>query len=332
MKRAAKSSPLALILLLLSIAGAAADECPPLRLANSVQMEPSANGNAMYVPVTLNGVPKKLLFDTGGAITQIASHTYQELNLERVMNPGLLIRDYAGNMSMWTVTIREFILGHTLGRRLVFPVAPDSNLGVGPDPFDGLLSSDLLLGYDLDVDFGSKTLNFFSQDHCPGKVLYWSSPVVGMVPVTIENKSAIIVPVVIDGQTVSALIDTGAGISSMRARVASRIFNLTRGEKDSDLVLGNSAMGGFVHTFSSLAFGDIAVKNPRIGITSFRDEKREAAANSRFDQFSKEPDLIIGMNILKPLHIYLETKQKRLYVSPATAAGKAPAPASGRAN
>ncbi len=48
-----------------------AEECTPPRLENTVRMEFLGNQGVMVVPISLNGVEKKFLFDTGGGRVEV---------------------------------------------------------------------------------------------------------------------------------------------------------------------------------------------------------------------------------------------------------------------
>ena len=69
---------------------------------------------------------------------------------------------------------------------------------------------DLLHNYDVDLDIDAGKFKLFSQDHCPGKVVYWPASTVTVVPIRVVRSGHIIVPVVLDGHAIDALLDTGA--------------------------------------------------------------------------------------------------------------------------
>ena len=49
-------------------------------------------------------------------------------------------------------------------------------------PFDGMLATGIFTHDDIDMDFGAERVNFFSTDHCEGKVVYWPHQVLAVVP------------------------------------------------------------------------------------------------------------------------------------------------------
>jgi predicted aspartyl protease len=280
-------------------------------------MESTSDGNGRLVPVLINGTARKLLFDTGGLTTQLSWSAVKELDLSP-QHRSVVIQDSGGRMSDQVVRTNEFVLGRQRGKDMLFMVNPDGALGRGQDRYDGLLSSDLLLGYDVDVDFGNNKLNFFSPDHCLGKVLYWNPPGVGIVPITVKARS-LRVSVVVDGKTLEGLIDTGASNSTMSLFIANRIFGLGKDEGDSAIRFADPRLEGFVHTFSSISFGDVSIRNAKVVISSFKNGVEEMASRN-YDRRAGAPDLIIGMNVLRHLHLYVAPKENRVYVGAASEA------------
>ena len=70
------------VLLTLGLAGAAhAADCSPLQIENTVKMLPLDRANQILVPITLNGVERKFLFDTGGAFSAISQAAVKELGI-----------------------------------------------------------------------------------------------------------------------------------------------------------------------------------------------------------------------------------------------------------
>ena len=64
---------------------AAAEDCnKPLKLVATLPMTTLDGDGLVTVPVTINGVPKQFLFDTGGVLPQISSAVVDELKLPRL--------------------------------------------------------------------------------------------------------------------------------------------------------------------------------------------------------------------------------------------------------
>lgn len=300
---------------------AQAADCKPLQIVNTVKLERANDGTRFLVPVEINGTPEKLILDTGGVTTSLSPKLVKALGLKEETSRFKLY-DLYGNASDSQVTIKTFDMGRARGEGLRFQVSPIPDLETETGA-NGLLSTDLFLQYDVDMDFGANRLNYFSQDHCEGQVSYWPERPVAIVPVTLENHH-INVPVTIDGQELRAIIDTGADYSAMNTEVAISSFGLKPGSEDTPLVDTSKTdpnMKEYSHKFEKLSFGGIAVTNPKIGIITDRMAAKDLKPTIRgviADPYSSHiRQVIVGMDVLKHLHIYIAYKEKKLYISPA---------------
>ena len=105
------------------------------------------------------------------------------------------------------------------------------------------------------------------------------------------------------------MLDTGAHTSFITLRAAARLLGLE--ENDSSFKLkGNQRINGMMapvysYPFKSLSFGAVSVTNPHIEIVS--------------DKVWGENRLLLGVDILRQLHLYIAYKERKLYVTPAQA-------------
>src|SRR5208282_3445522 len=131
---------------------ALADDCHPLTLVTSVDMVPTKNKLREFVPVTINGTPKLMLLDTGGGISEITDEAANELNLPRER---LTIRTYdlAGEYSDFAADVSAFGLGTLMTTSVQLVVAPQKKLFGGDPQRIGIIGPDLLVNYDVSIDF-----------------------------------------------------------------------------------------------------------------------------------------------------------------------------------
>ncbi len=301
MKRVFAGFVLLLAPLLIMATAAWADDCKPLQEINSVQLIPLGGGIQNFVPASMNGTTKYLLFDTGSFISMVEALAAADLKLPiRIVSGSEQL--VTGNPSHSLATIGELGIGRLKASRAQMFVMPAQLVQAGT------FGMDFLVHYDVDVDFGTDTLNFFSQDHCPGKVNYWGATDVAVVAMDADAKqhNKIKVPATLDGHEVQAVLDTGTTTTTLRADLAEKLYGLTLGSPDTPehgVVNGDRSHKAYRHRFTSLAFGDIAVTNPQVLITSSK---------------SNFPELIIGMDVLRRLHIYAAFGERKLYVSAAS--------------
>lgn len=319
--------PLIALWALAPAAAGAAEKCGPLTLVNRVQMTRIVGTDVDLVPITINGVPKNFLFDTGGTLTQIQRPVAEDLKLP-ISHDGPQLFSLTGNVSRDQAKVSQFVLGRMHGSNTTFPISPIIEAG---KTADGIFAPDYLEAYDADVDFGNDTLNLFSPDHCPGGVLYWKAATVAAIPL-VRDDHAIIVTAMLDGRPIRAMLDTGSTDTALRMDIAQKGFGLTMGAKDtpeSGTLNGDASLKTYRHMFQSLSFGGVAVSNPRIVImpnAAGRNAERipSGASRTRSEKdLVNAPELIIGMNVLRKLHVYMAFREKRLYISEAS---NAPAP------
>jgi len=327
----------------LLFAGAArADDCiPSLRILNSVQMQATIDRTVMVVPVKIDNADKKLLLDTGGFVSQISRATADGLDLPRHPT-GQRLFDLAGNTSSAEATIPKFTLGVQSEREVPMAVAPNPDLGMSL-PYDGLLANDLFPGDDIDMDFGARRLTTFSPDHCEGRVIYWPADHIAIVPIT-ESHNLIIIPVTVDGHPLNAVMDTGSQFTVMNMGVANQLFGLTPSSPSvmpSTVTNGDKSITLYRHLFDKLTFEGVEVSNLQVYLlpneVAVHDRPRSLLllapshmplSGSRMfpsagpitepelDSLSI-PDVIIGMDVLRHLHVYFAAKERRLYITDA---------------
>jgi predicted aspartyl protease len=273
-----------------------------------LNLQETATGN-VATTMTSEGHEFHLIIDTGAiysAITeeaaQLLGHTPM-LGNTRFTAPGGVVMDRY-------VILNDVTLGGLHASKMAMSVIPQrALLGV-----DGLLGPTVLASYDADFDFAANKLTLFDQHHCPGQVVYWSTTY-GAVPMKVEPNLQIEAEVTLDGKTLNAIIDTGATRSTMAAATAKDLFGLgtdAPGAAVQGEVLNGVVVPVFRGRFDRLAFGDVAVENPRINIIN--DEN-----------FSHSPaKLLIGMDVLRKLHLYIAYGERTLYVTGAGAKPDAP--------
>ena len=307
---------------------AQAEDCRPQGIAASVQLLRSADGYVPVLPVEMNGQPKTMLLDTSGTLTEILPRTADSLGLPRQKGEFTVI-DASRRYSSDYVNV-PLKIGRISSKGVGMIILPnDGDLGGGASA-DGVLAPDILSNYDIDIDFGTGRLNFISQDHCFGRVIYWPATAVAAVPMQRIIHSWIAISVKLDGQPTLAIVDTSTARSSMYSAIAERVFGLKLGGPDTPSIGNMSDHPESViyrHAFKMLEFDGITVTNPDVQIvpdllknTKSRHSEAETGSlltNSVLDEDSIQ--MRIGMDVLRQLHVYAAYKERILYL---TAAGQ----------
>ena len=130
----------------------------------------------------------------------------------------------------------------------------------------------------------------------------------------------ITLPVMLDGHLLWAALDTGASITtlspwmrpdrSLRSRpgLAGQCVRRNRdGDNDPPVKINT-------HTLSLMTFEGVQVTHPVVMIVPVRLNGADSRRNFRRWR-NRPPDLIIGMEVLRTLHIYIAFQERKLYIT-----------------
>ena len=279
----------------------------------------------MYVPVAIEGKEKLMLLDTGGGFSEITSQVADELGLQR-RKLGFILIDLSDETSDEAADVSSFSIGQLNTKSIEFVVAPEKKLFGDDDRFAGIIGPNILKLYDVDIDFGAPKLALLSPDHCEGKVVYWPASAVAVVPFRLLKNGHIVMTVHLEGKNVTAMLDTGAAGTTLTIPVAESDFGLKLGSQEAPPVGQMHDRPGaevYAHKFKSLDFNGIAVSNLDVEIIpDFLKDKygKGPEIGTRLREpsdIAEFPDMLIGMNVLRHLHVYIAYKEQKLYITPA---------------
>ncbi|MCX7280887.1 MAG: pepsin/retropepsin-like aspartic protease family protein [Alphaproteobacteria bacterium] len=281
------------------------------------------DSNIRTVPITLNGTTRHMILDTGGAITQPSHETIEELQLP-LYDSGTAVYAINGRGSRRFAVVDEFTFGHLNRKAAALMVWPEPRR-----PYAGELAQDMLQPYDVDVDFGAGLLRMYAKDHCPGPQ-DWTPT----VRTTMQKKRwNLHIPVTLDGHTYDAIIDTGSRHTIMRLPAARRDFDLHPDSPSMTpyrAINGDAFLTGYLHNFSKMSFGGMTVDNPEVivvpDIMSRNADKSPMARNRTYNHNADLilPELSLGMDVLKHLHLFMAFGEQALYIAPDIAVPGAP--------
>ncbi len=319
--------------LLTSPAKSAEENCALKPLVTLPMTE--APSGLFTIPMTLNGRETHLVLDTGGGIRALKPFVVEELGLRRIQGDVRML-DVKGNSSLDQVRVPSVTFaGVALPEGMVFSVMagpsraemrseaegkdsdlPKVNAG---NSVEGLFTPDIFFGKaDLELDFANKQMILMSNDHCKGKVVHWPAQALAVVPFLMDGNQ-IVFPVELDGMKVKAMMDTGASSSAVDLDTVRRKFNIDLEspdvEKEAQLLPGQ-----FVYRkkFNILSFEGITVKNPVMSMMPNAIPKEEVTGSRIRERVVEPPAMLVGMPILRKLHIYIAFREQMLYITPAS--------------
>jgi hypothetical protein len=261
----------------------------------------------VYIPVGIGGHQLNFSVATNEQFSWINMSSASGLSLPRepITAYGLAVE----STRLHDYAIADPIkLGNVSGRmRLV--VVPDN---YATSDVSGELSSDFLKNYDVEFDFAKNRFNLYLPDHCEGGVVYWTRDAASRVPAQISAWGVVSFDAELDGKSVRAMLATGSRESTLLVSENEAKF----GDQASEWKLiksephvpewRNGHVTTYEHVFNSLSLEGIAVANPGITIKSI-------------GWLTVKPQLYIGMDIVRQLHLYIAYKEGNLYVSAAGA-------------
>ena len=282
-----------------------ADEepCNIIRAA-SVDMTTDESGRE-NVPMTIAGQTVNLLIDTGGVDTMLSESVTRKLALPLMSIEGVRITMFGGIPITKRTYAHDVDFGGLKAPSMYFLVVPDGRL---PEGVDGVLAPDVLRAYDDEFDFGNAKFSLFLRHHCRANLAYWTKQDHAEIPFDLSDVGHVNFVVELDGKSIRADLDTGASRSVLNLERAEYLFDIK--EDDPQLQTLEATSNGHIYKypFKTLSFGGVTVSNPDLMLFSRNDEHLPGV-----------PALILGMGILRQLHIFIAYDEKKLYVTAASA-------------
>ena len=200
-----------LLLLLLSACAGEPGEC---RLEPLATLPVSLLRKVPVVTAEINGHKATLVIDTGSDVTVLNRDAARRFGLPE----GTAARDVRGAGGAASVTqsrIGRLALGGITvqNQRALLSDSP------GP-PYDGLLGLDVLSAYELDLDVPHGQAVFYRARPCATAVPGWTAPTVRLPAQMQASSGHLFVPVVIDGEPLRGMLDSGASVSAMSVQTA----------------------------------------------------------------------------------------------------------------
>jgi predicted aspartyl protease len=275
-------------------------------------------GNQPLVQVSINGQPEWFLFDTGSNSTIIFRRDAIKLGLALKRMDGAESFGVGGSDIIDEANIRELKIGNAVAHDM--DVLVTSNGGVGRD-YIGLIGQNLFAEGDLELDFADSIIKLFRPKGCVGdQVVYWgkaysvapiaSSASLGQLPVTVT----------LDGQSGTALLDTGAGYSvvttAFAARVGVRPGEAGVSEAGSSHGLGAVALKNWIATFPSFGIGEEVIKNARLNVSDLWSQDTYVPGKSRLsERVDIGSDMLLGADFIRAHRLYIARSQGKIYFS-----------------
>jgi predicted aspartyl protease len=316
---------LALLIGIFGLGSAFAADAPPqcsLKLAAELPVDMSRG--SLLVKLQVDGHDGMFLVDTGSPYSMLNRRMVDELGLKpQLIPPGVRLIDEAGKPMTHYVIAKKLMLNNMVAEDKKFVVMGESG---GASAIDGIFGANFLAAYDLELDIPHGRIRLFSQDHCPGQVVYWTQDFASS-PFTMDANLHVVMQANLDGHSLPTLLDTGASISTLSAAVARRDFDFdpaTAGvEPEGHVITGSGAsLPVYQHRFANLTLGGVEFRNTELGIIPDKIS-RVLRGHDRIDAIESEKQLetpmVMGMHHLAKIRAYIAYGERTIYISAADA-------------
>ena len=252
------------------------------------------------VPVIADGRQLNFEVDTAGVVATLKNSEAFNMGIRPLPTQRKLEGVNGILLSQYTI-FKQFSLAGMEGHDLAAYI--DTRLG---DGVDGTLSPDMMKHFDIDMDLMRGKFGLFSPDHCSGQVVYWTKTGFVAVPMDVLSDGHIQVRVSVDGKKFSAILDTGAR-GSLISLSAAKALCITEKSPNLKLLPGkDERYKSYEYPFKLLDFDGVTVSEPRLVVVSD-------------NVLPPHVDVLLGIGILRRLHLFISYSEEKLYITPASA-------------
>jgi len=247
-------------------------------------------GRAFFTEIAINGQPAVVQVDTGSSDNLITEDAAHRLGMKVSVSGDVYVEGVGGRQMAGTAQSREVSLGDAHGKQLAFSTIPDRVHHLGAD---GLLGMNFLYGFDLDLDFWGGHVGLYKTiGGCDSPRAALAQPLysVDLLPGTGTSPE---VMVSINGQSLQAMIDTGADRTTI-FRQAARRAGLITGDLADGLKFGGvglRAVKGERRISAPVVIGDLTISKLPVNVVDQRT--------------LGDVDMLLGFDFVTHVHVWI---------------------------
>src|SRR6185437_6251748 len=271
-----------------------ANEQCALHQVGSLDLKEHA-GRMLTIPVMIDGKPQTMAINPSDPNSLLAAEYGDAQNFERAVVP--VKRDghiFIPKNPSYLVT--DFMIGNIHGTKV--PMHRFDRPKDFGDDVVGEVGADILSNFDVEVDLKNSKIILFSQDHCPGNVVYWTKSKYAAIPFDIDPGGHSSVQMNLDGKTISVTFALATGGASMSLKAAKRIFGIDENSQGvTSIVDAPTNTRRYRFPFKVLSIDGISILNPKIDLDP-------AIMECRLPHCFGGSDVYLGTDELRYLHFY----------------------------
>jgi hypothetical protein len=281
------------------------------------------------VPVTINGHRAEMGLNTAAASTWISSAYLKPFGLKEDHN--LDVTWSGAPLPSAKITFTDVLMVGSQNFRGAALVAFHDRRPPSEDttPDVGQLGMNLLGIEDFEIDFANNLLNFYSTDHCPGVVVYWTDHY-SSAPISRDiNPAPFHLPMELGGRKILAVISTATPVTTVGTDVTRKLFGFDETSPGIETETDRAEHTVTHYRTMALTGSGLIIANAKIRLVAgpFGGNRRAGCALmthgsggvAHYDGCHEEAPLTLGLDVLRRLHLYFATREHVLYFSDAGA-------------
>ena len=312
---------LSLVLPALSLAVGNKD-CGPKRVASLDLVV--AGDNYLLVPVTIQDSKAYMVLDLARGLSSVTASAVDRLSLKPNSLPTHFYVHADGKPVQKLVTATQFALGDFRFKSGNFWVLPKQEFrsDLADAPVVGILGADAFARVDIELDLAHRKMNLFSPDHCPGQVVYWSSKY-DSAPIGIGYLGEFYFPMELDGRKLETTLSTSHGMTTLRMDVTRTLYHFDNHSPGVETETDDAGRTKAQYRAMKLSGEGLNIIDARIALV---DPPRDSPCTLssyhgviNYENCRGVSPLSLGRDVIAKLHLYIATKEKMLYFTPAEA-------------
>lgn len=273
------------------------------RLAIPVEMQ----GNIPLMRATVKGVPATFVLDTGAVSVVLTEPALRRFGLGTDARTINVVSGVGGTARTFAGHLEDFRIGDLDVPDHKVSVLPPT-AGISTTGIDGLFGVSVLSIFEIELDLPRRLVTLYAGRLCPDTL---APPWVAQARVLDASRSErgrFIVPIVLDGKVLTALLDTGASRTVVATDVALALGitpeTLARDPQATMSGAGPQTAAAAIHRFGEINVAGQRFANPTLYVST-----------------RAEPglDMILGADYLANRRLWLSYARRRVFIENAPA-------------
>ena len=308
---------------LLSPASSFAAETKECGLKQVASLDLVLAGNSyLLVPVTFRETRAYMALNLASGLSTVTESAVSRLSLKPNSIPDNFTAHAEGKAIQKLVTATPFAMGELRFKSANFWVLPkhEFRADLADAPVVGVLGSDAFARVDIELDVVHRKLKLFSPDHCPGHAVYWSAKY-DSAPIRIGSLGEFYFPMELDGRNLETTLSTSNSMTTLHTDATRSLYNFDNHSPDVQTETDGAGRTTSQYRAMKLSGEGMEIINARISLVDFPSDSDCRLSShlgaAGYENCEGTHPLSLGQDVISKLHLYIATKEKMLYFTPA---------------